>query len=57
MTKTQMEVVIFHLEREVEVLKRNMCIYAREELGFIDFDGDKDCIKFFSDFAKKHDNT
>ncbi len=46
---------ICDLEDEIKELEKNMCIYAREEMGEIDFDSDKDVIKYFADFAAKHD--
>ena len=53
--RTWEEEHIHHLNVEIEELKKNMCIYAREEMGEIDFDSDKDVIKYFADFAAKHD--
>jgi len=55
MTKIQMQVVINRHELKIKELEKNMCIYAREEMGGIDFDGDKDVIKYFADFAARHD--
>ena len=43
------------MRARIEELEKDMCIYAREELGHIDFDSDKEAIKYFSDFAAKHD--
>lgn len=51
----QMQVVINHLETEIANLRKNMCIYAREEMGGIDFDSDKDVIEYFASFAAHHE--
>ena len=54
MTKIQMQIVINHHELRIRELEKNICIYAREELGEMDFDSDKEALKYFSDFAAKH---
>ena len=56
MNKMQMQVVINRHELKIKERERNMCIYAREEMGEIDFDNDKGVLKYFKDFAASHDN-
>jgi len=46
---------IANMESIIKELEKNMCIYAREEMGDIDFDSDKDVIKYFANFAANHD--
>ena len=46
---------IYAMEAKIKSLEKNMCIYAREEMGDIDFDSDKDVIKYFADFAAAHE--
>ena len=44
-----------YLEKRVLELEKNMCIYAREELGDKDFDSDKEAIQYFADFAANNE--
>jgi len=55
MTKIQMQIVINHHELKIKELEKNICIYAREEMGEIDFIDDKGVLKYFADFAARHD--
>ena len=55
MTKLQMQIVINHHELRIRELEKNICIYARENMGFIDFYDDKEAndkaaIKYFEEF-------
>lgn len=43
------------LEAIIE-LEKNMCIYARENIGEIDFDSDEDALTYFANFAENHDS-
>jgi len=55
MTRIQMQVVINRHELKIKELEKNMCVYAREEMGEIDFIDDKDVLKYFADFAASHE--
>jgi len=36
-------------------LEKNMCIYARENIGDIEFEDDEDALKYFADVAASFD--
>ena len=48
----QMQVVINHHELRIKELEKHICIYARENIGWIDFDSDKQALQYFADFAE-----
>ncbi len=38
--------------KKIKELEDNMCIYARENIGDIDFDSDEEVIKYFANVAE-----
>ena len=48
----QMQVVINQHDLRMKELYKYICIYARENIDWIDFDSDKQALQYFADFAE-----
>jgi hypothetical protein len=42
------------LVKEIASLKENMCVYAREELSYMDYESDQDVLDYFATFNNKN---
>ena len=46
---------IYNQAKKIKELEKSMCIYAREEMGDMNFDSDKEVIEYFAEFAASHE--
>lgn len=44
---------ILSLQRRVNNLTKAMCVYAREELGNMNFETDNEVVEYFLEFSKE----
>ncbi len=43
---------IARMEGRIKELESHICIYARENIDWVDFDSDQQALQYFADFAE-----